>query len=83
MKGNLNIKRMLVLMLVWVSFLLLQVIKASEITIFSFLNLQQSIFIVEPNDNLYNIFVGIQNDTTACSTWYWVLNLLQVRDVEE
>ncbi|KAI3473310.1 hypothetical protein Pfo_030601 [Paulownia fortunei] len=42
LKGNLNVKRILVLLLVWICFLLLQ------------------------------------NDTTACSTWYWVLNLLQL-----
>lgn len=44
MKGNLNIKRILVLILVWTCFLLLQVIK---------------------------------NGTEACSTRYWMLNLLQ------
>ncbi|CAA0830365.1 Sulfite exporter TauE/SafE family protein [Striga hermonthica] len=45
MRGNLNIKRMLMLLLVWVCFLLLQVMK---------------------------------NDMRACSTWYWVLTLLQL-----
>ncbi|KAL8516806.1 hypothetical protein ACS0TY_015164 [Phlomoides rotata] len=44
MKGNLNVKRIFVLILVWFCFLLLQVIK---------------------------------NDTLACSTEYWVLNLIQ------
>ncbi|XP_011094444.1 sulfite exporter TauE/SafE family protein 4 [Sesamum indicum] len=45
MKGNLSIKKILVLLLVWICFLLLQVIK---------------------------------NGTRTCSTWYWVLNLLQL-----
>ncbi|XP_073309924.1 sulfite exporter TauE/SafE family protein 4-like [Primulina huaijiensis] len=44
MRDNLNIKRISVLLLVWICFLLLQVIK---------------------------------NNTKACSTLYWVLNLLQ------
>ncbi|XP_011101500.2 sulfite exporter TauE/SafE family protein 4 [Sesamum indicum] len=44
MRDNLNIKRILVLLLVWICFLLLQVIK---------------------------------NETRACSTLYWILNILQ------
>ncbi|XP_057549008.1 sulfite exporter TauE/SafE family protein 4-like [Amaranthus tricolor] len=44
MSFNLNWKRLLLLVIVWVSFVLLQVLK---------------------------------NDVAACTTWYWVLNLIQ------
>lgn len=80
MKGNLCIKRMLVLVFVWIGFLLLQVIKASSVINFSVLNIQEC-FLVELIAHDFNIVirVALQNKTMACSRSYWVLNLLQVK----
>ncbi|KAG6771807.1 hypothetical protein POTOM_023199 [Populus tomentosa] len=68
---NLKWKRLLILFLVWTSFLLLQVIKAS---------------LPPPPLSVPNIFIYfhvlilsliLQNDIAVCSTWYWVLFCLQ------
>ncbi|KAL2933478.1 Sulfite exporter TauE/SafE family protein 4 [Bienertia sinuspersici] len=50
MRHNLKWKRLLLMAILWVSFVLLQIIKASYLK---------------------------RNDVKACTTWYWVLNLLQ------
>ncbi|KAG5126266.1 hypothetical protein JHK82_027101 [Glycine max] len=67
-------KRILVLIVVWVAFLLVQVIKASSLTPLPSLCHSQvhSIVIM-----CVTFVFGLQNDVEACGPWYWVLFGLQ------
>ncbi|KAG5556739.1 hypothetical protein RHGRI_007116 [Rhododendron griersonianum] len=58
---NLRWKRILVLLLVWVAFLLLQIIKACTFSIAL----------------LVYVCIHIVNDAVVCSAWYWLLFCLQ------